>query len=224
MANDGFIVNLQMFQEKLSELLTATASSSPSSNTRADVYMLIRALVLKTSPVHLASFWPLIHAELYDTISSLFPNEQPEQQNFHCTLQACKLLDTLIVLAPDEFQLREWLFITDTVDAVYRPPSWEPLALVDGLVEDLDSTAGLANSTSTPISSGLAPTGKRRPLLDQNALSDISTKEAADLVLHHFFRQLSITAFESRYSMEAPDWKACYGELLYDLFDDSTIA
>ena len=223
-AKDGFVVILHIFQEKLSELLTATATSSPSSNTRSDVYMLIRALVLKTSPVHLASFWPLIHSELYDTISSLFRSEQPEQRNIHCTLQACKLLDTLIVLAPDEFQLREWLFITDTVDAVYRPPSWEPLALIDGLVEDLDSTAGLGNTTSTPISSGLAPPRQRRPLLDQNTLGDISTKEAVDLVLHHFFRSLSITAFESRYSMEAPDWKACYDELLHDLFDDSTIA
>ena len=223
-AEDNSVVNLNAFHEKLSELLTATATSSPSSNTRAEVYMLTRALVLKTSPIHLASFWPIINSELYDTISSLFPKEQHESHNSHCTLQACKLLDTLVVLAPDEFQLREWLFITDTIDAVYRPPGWEPLALVDELVEDLDTRAGLGNSISTPISGSLAQNGRRRPLLNRNTLSDVHTSEAVDRVLRQFFRQLSISAFESTYSMEVPDWKACYDELLRDLFDDSTIA
>lgn len=223
-AEDNSVANLNAFQEKLSELLTATTTSSPSSNIRAEVYMLIRALVLKTSPIHLASFWPMINSELYDTISSLFPREQHESHNSHCTLQACKLLDTLIVLAPDEFQQREWLFITDTIDAVYRPPGWEPLALVDELVEDLDSKSGLGNSISTPTAGSLTQNGKRRPLLSRSTLSGVRTTEAVDHVLRQYFRQLSISAFESTYSMEAPDWKACYDELLHDLFDDSTIA
>ncbi|KAL8832384.1 MAG: hypothetical protein Q9191_000303 [Dirinaria sp. TL-2023a] len=223
-AEDSSVVNLSAFQGKISELLTATATSSPSSSTRAEVYMLIRALVLKTTPIHLASFWPIINSELYDTISSLFLKEQHESHNSYCILQACKLLDTLIVLAPDEFQQREWLFITDTIDAVYRPPGWEPLALIDELVEDLDSKAGLGNSIPTPTTGSLAQNGKRRPLLNQNTLGDVHTTEAVDRVLRQFFRQLSISAFESTYSMEVPDWKACYGELLHDFFDDSTIA
>lgn len=223
-SDDSFVVSLNLFQEKLSELLTATVSSSPSSVTRGEVYMLLRALILKTSPMHLAGFWPMVNAELYEALYSLFPSEQYKSSNIHCNLQACKLLDTLLVLAPDEFQLREWLFITDTIDAVYRPQGWAPMALIDNLVEELDSGSGLGHTVPTPVSSNLAQNGKRRPLLNRETLQGIPVKETLDRVLRPFFRQLSINAFESTYSMEQPDWKACHDELLHDLFDDSTIA
>ena len=223
-ADDSFIVNLNVIQEKLSELMSATAASSPSSATRAEVYMLLRALLLKTSSVHLASFWPIINSELYEAISSLFPGQQRDDCSVDGVLQACKLLDTLLVLAPDEFLVREWLFITDTVDAVYRPSGWEPVALVDELVEALDSRAGVHHGTPTPMISGLPPSGKRKPLLGFDAIRHVPTEEVVDRVLRPFFRQLSISAYESTYSMEAPDQKACYDILLSDLFDDSTIA
>ncbi|KAL9034438.1 MAG: hypothetical protein Q9214_007041, partial [Letrouitia sp. 1 TL-2023] len=48
--NDSFVVNLTTIQEKIVDLLTATAASSPSSATRAEIYILIRALILKISP------------------------------------------------------------------------------------------------------------------------------------------------------------------------------
>ena len=67
-------------------------------------------------------------------------------------LSACKLLDLLLVLQTEEFQMsvvrcglrmliadgihrHQWIFITDTVDAVYRPDDWFPEALLDRLAE-----------------------------------------------------------------------------------------
>ena len=140
--NDMFVVNLSGLQEKVVDLITATAASSPSSTTRSEVYMVLRALILKISPVHLAPFWPIINTELYDALSSLYPTETHDTYNPSCVLQAAKLLDTLLTVAPDDFQLREWLFVTDTIDAVYRPSDWRPVALVDGLAETLDASAG----------------------------------------------------------------------------------
>ena len=223
--DDGIIANLNVIYERLSELMSATSTSSPSSATRMDIYMLLRALLLKTSAIHLVSFWPIVDSELYDVISSLSPNADTRDCNINGVLHACKLLDTLLVLDPDEFQLREWLFITDTVDAVHRPPSsWGPVALIDDLAESLDSRIGARHESSTPTVGSLATSGKRKPLLGSDAVTEVPREEVLDHVLRPFFRQLSISAFESTYSREAPDWKACYDILLSDLFNDFTIA
>lgn len=221
-ANDAFIINIAMFQEKLVELMTATAASSPSSVTRAEIFMVLRALILKTSPVHLTSFWPVIHSELSDAISSLFPEETHDTYNAYCVLQACKLLEVLLIMAPDDFQMREWLFVTDTIYAVYRPTDWDPVALLDVLAEDLDSKAGISQSATVPLANA-TQSGKRKPLLTSSMTQGVPKEELISRVLRPFFRQLSINVFESTYSMEAPDWQACYEDLLVDLFDESTI-
>ncbi len=224
--DDTFAVNLPGMQEKLVELMTATAASSPSSATRSEIFMLLRVLVLKISPVHMASFWPIITSELYDAISSLFSDGSQDIYNMHCVVQACKLLETLLVTAPDDFQLREWLFITDTIDAVYRPPDWDPVALVDELAEDLETKAGVSHSavsTTAAAPSGSSSDPKRKPLLISDLVKGVPKEDLVDRVLRPFFRQLSINSFESMYSIETPEWRACYEDLLTDTFDDSTI-
>lgn len=221
-ADDAFVVNLVGIQEKLADLMNATAASSPSSATRAEIFMLLRGLALKISPIHMTSFWPIINSELYDAISSLFSHETHDTYNINCVVQACKLLEILLILAPDDFQMSEWLFITDTVDAVYRPADWDPIALVDELAEDLDSIAGVSHSAVIPFSN-TSQSGKRKPLLTSAMIKGVPKEDIVDRVLRPFFRQLSINVFESTYSMEIPDWESCYDDLLIDVFEDSTI-
>ena len=235
---DMFVVNLGGIQDKLVDLMTATAASSPSSTTRAEIYMVLRALVLKTSSVHLAPFWPIVNAELYDALASLFPpnintekTHPPDTYTTPRVLQAAKLLDTLLTLAPDDFQLREWLFITDTVDAVYRPSDWRPVALADGLAETLDSDAGTPHSAGGGGGGGAQQQqqqqggggGLRKPLLTRAVVENVPTGNVVEGILRPFLRQLSINAFESTYRMEAPDRRACCDELLRDLFDEGTL-
>ena len=221
-ANDTFVVNMTALQEKLVDLLNTTATSSPSSTTRAELYMLLRALLLKTSAHHLASMWPTINAELYDAISAVFPDPTTEPPNVTSLLQACKLLDTLLTLELDDFQMQEWLFITDTTEAVYRSTGPKSVAMVDELAEELDSGAGAALFINAALTN--APQGeKRRPLLTAGVTKGVGKEDLMEKVLRPFFRQLSIYAFESTYSMEAPDWKACFDDLMADLFDDSTL-
>ena len=223
--NDTFVVNLSGLQEKLVDLMTATAASSPSSTTRAEVYMVLRALVLKNSSVHLASFWPIVNTELYDALSSLNPTDTRDTYNLSCVLQAAKLLDTLLTISPDDFQMREWLFVTDTIDAVYRPPNWKPIALADGLAESLDTKAGAPHSATILLGSAQPQQAHqgRKPLLTWNTVKDIPKEMLVDQVLRPFLRQLSINSFESTYRMEAVDRKACFDELLKDLFDDNML-
>jgi hypothetical protein len=227
---DNFVSDLPTMQEKIIDLLSATTTSSPSSTTRADIYLLLRALALKTSAVHLAVLWPVVNAELQAVISSVVAADHSpaaETYNNYSVLQACKLLDTLLCIAPDDFQLHEWLFITDTIDAVYRPPQYQPIALIDELSEELGSTA-LGSTTQTESAAMQATNStSRRPLIGPGGISDEGTWERKDelvgKVLRPFFSQLSIFAFESTYSMSVPDWEACRMSLLRDIFDEKSI-
>ncbi|KAI9642255.1 hypothetical protein NHQ30_009057 [Ciborinia camelliae] len=237
--DDNFVTDLPAMQEKIVELLSATPTSSPSSTTRADIYLLLRALVLKTSAIHLATLWPIINAELHVAISSVMAPDHStpsDTYNNYSILQACKLLDTLLCIAPDDFQLHEWLFITDTIDAVYRPPSFRPVSLVDELSEELGlatttNTTALQTESSSVAVSQAAKYSMRRPLLGRIkggfGINDEGTWERKDelvaKVLRPFFSQLSIFAFESTYAMGATDWEACRQGLLRDLFDERSI-
>ncbi|KHJ31526.1 putative cellular morphogenesis regulator [Erysiphe necator] len=228
--DDNFVKDLPLIQEKIVELLSATATSSPSSITRAEIYLLLRSLVLKISTTHLASFWPIVNAELRSAISSIIaPDHSPasDTYNNYSILQACKLLDTLLCIAPDDFQLHEWLFITDTIDAVYRPLEFNSVALIDQISEELELNPV---SSSVPIDMDvLNPKNSltRRPLLDMKGANDTIVWEKKDVlvgrVLRPFFSQLSIFFFEGIYSMCLPDREACRKGLLEDLFDDRSI-
>jgi len=229
-ANDAFVADFPAVLEKLGELLGASSTSSPSSTTRAEIYMVARALVLKTGAVHLAPLWPVINAELHAAMSSVVaPDDSVPSDTYNnaSVLQACKLLDLLVCVAPDDFQLHEWLFVTDTIDAVYRSVTYQPVALVDELSEELGS--GMVGSgIQTDSTAAMATTSaQRRPLLGAGGLSDDVSLERKDelvaKVLRPFFGQLSIFAFESTYAMGPLDWEGCVQGLLKDLFDERTI-
>ncbi|KAF6810329.1 cellular morphogenesis regulator [Colletotrichum sojae] len=226
---DAFVAELPSILDKVVELLAATATSSPSSTTRAEIYMLVRALVLKTSAIHLAMIWPVINAELHAAIASVVAADHStasDTYNNLSILQACKLLDLLICVAPDDFQLHEWLFVTDTIDAVYRATNYQPVALVDELAEEL-GTMGVSSSQSNPAAHLAASSSHRRPLLGPGGINDdviIDRKdELVGKILRPFFGQLSIFAFESTYAMAPLDREFCIQGLLKDLFDERSV-
>ncbi|KAI0175878.1 putative regulator of reproduction dopa [Hypoxylon sp. FL1284] len=235
---DTFVTDLPAILEHIVELLAATSTSSPSSTTRADIYMLVRALVLRTSTIHLAALWPTINAELHAAISSIAaPDNSASSDTFsnQSVLQACKLLDLLIASAPDDFQLHEWLFVTDTIDAIYRAPSYQPVALVDELSEELGNTTSTGSALQTESAATMAAAQQggsspplRRPLLGQpggipDELAVDRKDELVAKILRPFFGQLSIYAFESTYAMSPLDAESCVEGLLRDLFDERTV-
>ena len=234
-SDDAFAADLATIFDKLFELLAATSTSSPSSTTRADVYMVMRALVLRTSPVHLAMSWPMVNAELHAAMSSVVAPDHSAASDTYLNagvLQACKLLDLLICVAPDDFQLHEWLFVTDTIEAVYRSATYQPVALADELSEDLGHSASDlhvhhdSSGTDADTTSSGQRRRRRRPLLGAGISDEVSLERKDELVakvLRPFFGQLSIFAFESTYAMGALDRDACMQGLLRDLFDERTM-
>lgn len=235
-ADDAFVTELTAIFDKLVELLAASSTSSPSSTTRADIYMVVRALAIKTSAVHLSLLWPVVNAELHAALSSVVaPDSSPASDTYAnpAVLQACKLLDLLIAVAPDDFQLHEWLFITDTIDAVYRSANYQPVALVDEISDELGASSSSASpaaalQTDSVVANLITSGGPcRRPLLGPGGIADDVSLERKDelvaKVLRPFFGQLSIFAFESTYAMGRLDKEACVAGLLRDLFDERSI-
>jgi hypothetical protein len=221
LAADDDTIDVEMVRNKIEETLTATRVSSPSSLTRAEVFMLVRALALESTSSQLAPIWPAIIAELQDVFSSVV-EDHSEVYNGFSLLQAAKLLDLLLVVQPDEFQLHEWLFVTDTLDAIYPPDNWRSSALIDEVAQS-------ANQADTPMTAHPGhlsePSNKlRRPWLCSDATRGVDQNDVLDKLLRPFFGQLSIHAFESTYSMGVVDREACVVDLIADLFNDDTIA
>lgn len=224
---DSFTTNVPQLLEKIVELLTATPASSPSSATRADVFVLLRSVILKTSPIHLASVWPIVNGELTHALSSLLP-EAPNKEHYNNAgiIQVCKLLDQLVVLDPDDFQLIEWLFLTDTIDAVYKPAQPPALqSLTDEISEVLSRTGA---PLGAPLIQGEDAEGEpiRRLFLDPlireleeeegAAVLDMARGELVDRVVRPFLGGLAMGAFEARYGGGEPDSKGVWESVVRD--------
>ncbi|ERF71802.1 hypothetical protein EPUS_01717 [Endocarpon pusillum Z07020] len=228
---DTFATHLSMLQAKLEELFTASSISSPSSTTRTEIYMVIRALILKSSAGQMASFWPLLNTELRPAFSSIYDDNEDQTYNNYSLLQAAKLLDVLLLTNPEDFQPQEWLFVTDTVDAVYRPEDWHPTALIDEVAQAMMENAESNISTKPPLSATvmLAPPDEndhnslRKPWLSGDQTRNITEAEIPEALLRPFFGQLSIHVYERTYSLSEPDMEACREDLLRDLFDERTL-
>lgn len=225
---DAFTPNIPQILEKIVELLTATPASSPSSITRADVLVLLRSIVLKTSPIHLASVWPVVNGELTSSLSSLLPDAtNREHYNNAGIIQACKLLDELVVLDPDDFQLIEWLFLTDTLDAVYKPASSPKLlSLTDEINEVLSKTSSAP--MVTPVMQNESTEGEpmRTLFLDPiikaleeeegAAVLDMARRELVDRLVRPFLGNLAMGAFEARYGGGEPDERGVWESVVKD--------
>jgi hypothetical protein len=227
---DSYAAHMQLVEEKLVELFQASTSSSPSSTIKAELFMLCRALILSTSAVNVAPLWPIINDQLQNALSCLATRDQrsPGFANLSL-LQAGKLLDLLVALAPDEFQLYEWLYITDTTDAVYRPSGWSPTALADQLAEHLGLEASEDTLPTSPSAAQGVQSGQTRMPFGANVGYDnadiraMAAEDFAKSIMRPFLSQLSINAYESTYGMERPLSELYGRSLLEDLLDSSTL-
>jgi hypothetical protein len=224
---DAFTPSIPQILEKIVELFAATNASSPSSATRADVILVLRAIILRTSHVHLASVWPVINGELALSLSSLLPDAS-NQANYNNAgiIQACKLLDELVVLDPDDFQLSEWLFISDTIDAVYKPSTAPAMLSLTDEVNEILSHSISAPATTTPHPGSASGEGKRTLFLDpliealeveeHAAVLNMTRGELLARVVRPFLGNLAMTAFEARYGGGEADWAGVWTSVVSD--------
>ncbi|OJT08448.1 Protein dopey [Trametes pubescens] len=210
-----FLAHLPSIQEKLVDTLRNVSAPI----VQSEVYLCVRVLLCRLSPHNLSSFWPVILTELYRIFEQILDNVPGDgSEELGLILSACKLLDLLLVLQTEEFQIHQWIFITDTVDAVYRPDDWFPEALLDRLAEVVGALPAGENTVPRSAAQALTPSvpskHMRRPIL--HSLRQIDS--VRDLV--PFFSSASITSYESVYhSGGLVDWQAVERGLLEDLFE-----
>lgn len=161
------------------------------------LFVALRAIVMRFSATHLVSIWPLMTHNLQVIFEGLLQGKETEPR---VLMSACKLLDLVLVLNQEDFQLDQWLFITDSSDAIYGE--------THGMLDQLADT--------TPVNEGDIPleeTTKRRPLLFGREIGSVGSP--ADL--KPFFDRLSIYNYESVYALRGVDGPACEQDLLADI-------
>uniref|UniRef100_A0A672SWK4 DOP1 leucine zipper like protein B n=1 Tax=Sinocyclocheilus grahami TaxID=75366 RepID=A0A672SWK4_SINGR len=114
--NDQYHFYLPLIQERLTENLRVGQTPSVS----AQMFLMFRVLLLRISPQHLTSLWPIMVTELVrntklrggnDKNGLLFP-----QAELDMYLSACKFLDTAVSFPPEHmplFQMYRWAFIPE---------------------------------------------------------------------------------------------------------------
>jgi len=224
-----FLAQLPSIQEKLVEIL----KNPPEAVVQSEVYLCMRVLMCRLSPHNLSSFWPTVLTELFRVFEELIISVPAEgSEDLQIVLAASKFLDLLLVLQTQEFQIHQWMFVTDTVDAVYRPEDWSPESLLDQLAElvrdlpepkntevAIGQTATLYTRSSAlepPGTAGISSQNLRRPML----AFVYKINHIRDLL--QFFSTVSITSYESVYGSGSVDWEAVEVGLLSEMFEGRT--
>lgn len=221
---DTYVAHLRTLEEKLAELFEASVSSSPSATIKAELFILCRALAVSVSAVHIAPLWPIINEQMQKALRSMLveseeSSEKKDEFGNLALLQCCKLLDVLIGLGLDEFLLHEWLYVTDTVDAVYAPDGWRSGALADMVGHEVgDDGEIVVQSTSGKLGMLLSELA-----VDKDDIKALPREEFVRAVLRPFLSQLSIGAYEGVYGMERVDLEGVRKEVLGDLLELGTV-
>ncbi|KAJ6601434.1 Dopey, N-terminal-domain-containing protein [Mycena vulgaris] len=217
-----FLTLLPSIQEKLVDILRNVTAPI----VQSEVYLCIRVLLCRLSAHNLTSFWPVLLTELYrlfEQLMTTLPSDGSE--DLQLILSASKCLDLLLTLQSEEFQIHQWIFITDTVDAIYRPDECFPEAMMDQLAE-IVSSLPVAESREPPATNGLitspsaymASFGNQRPMRQPLLNSVRQIESIRDLV--PFFSSVSISSYESVYASGGNvDWAAVEHGIMDDMFD-----
>lgn len=134
---DQYHLYLPLIQERLTENLRVGQTSLVA----AQMFLLFRVLLLRISPQHLTSLWPIMVTELIQTFlqleEELTEEDEPSKSNSKLSkqkvsgdgsgsdiqqnelslyLSACKFLDTALSFPPDRmqlFQMYKWAFVPE---------------------------------------------------------------------------------------------------------------
>uniref|UniRef100_A0A673X659 DOP1 leucine zipper like protein B n=1 Tax=Salmo trutta TaxID=8032 RepID=A0A673X659_SALTR len=133
---DQYHLYLPLIQERLTEALRMGQTPSVS----AQMFLTFRVLVLRISPQHLTSLWPIMVTELVrnsPTLMTSLPVTLRWHVNRKCLLvfssppeldmylSACKFLDTALAFPPEKmplFQMYRWAFVPEVDMSCYSGP------------------------------------------------------------------------------------------------------
>ncbi|KAJ2745082.1 hypothetical protein GGI20_002456 [Coemansia sp. BCRC 34301] len=143
-----YLASLPQIQEKLVDILK---NAPPHPSVQIEVFMCLRVLLCRVSSHHMSNFWPMLLTELMRLFREQLNREEredPDQANLF--LAACKFLDLLFILGTDDFLVHQWMFITDTIDALHGSRS-SSSALLDQLSSRLLSMPAASRKTTNAL-------------------------------------------------------------------------
>ncbi|PKI83135.1 hypothetical protein MVES1_003069 [Malassezia vespertilionis] len=202
---NAYLAQLPLMQEKVVDILRSNAPDL----VQAEIYLCMRVLLCRFSSQHLVGFWPIILTELL----RIFGNARTELlgDNSDALLllfSVSKLVDYLLTLQTEDFQVHQWLLITDTPDAVNPLPGWMADSLLDCIGKLAAKTRRLsAQHYRTSNTSSLC-----RPMLQMSRAESIE-------VLEPFFLNASAVFYDNQYCRTQVDWENIDQGLLRDLFE-----
>ncbi|KAG8710253.1 hypothetical protein FRC11_004702, partial [Ceratobasidium sp. 423] len=216
---NGCLTQLPSIQEKLVELLRWTSaepivlSEVESIGVQARINPLTN--VITGATMRQGTFMPFIATQPVLILACCSYRADPPadgSDELLLLLAACKCVDLMLVLQTPEFQIHQWMFVTDTLDAVYRPDAWTPVSLMDQLVEVIGSLPKLEQTTTSMQETFAGKASKRRPLL--GAVRRV--ERLGELV--PFFSHVSIALYEGVYAGVGPDMDEIERGLLEEMF------
>ncbi|KAJ2390013.1 hypothetical protein GGI23_005709, partial [Coemansia sp. RSA 2559] len=137
-----YLSSLPPIQERLVDIL----KNSPHPAVQIEVFTCLRVLLCRLSNHHMSNFWPMLLTELIRLcLQQLNREEREDMEQANLFLAACKFIDLLLILGTDDFLVHQWIFITDTIDALYASRSTST-ALLDQLSSRLLSMPQFSSS------------------------------------------------------------------------------
>ncbi|RIA92963.1 Dopey, N-terminal-domain-containing protein [Glomus cerebriforme] len=220
-----YLTYLPSIQEKLVELFKLGLSEL----VHAEIYLTLRILMCRISNHHLSNFWPVILTELVRLFGMFLQKEPIEQPSevANVFLAACKFLDLLFVLQTNDFQVYEWMFISDTINVINHALEWSPYALMDKLadhlsgqqedlsklhLDNIEVRAGSPLSRIPTFSNG----DVKRPMLTLKSITSIRQ-------LEFFVRNVSLYVYQSIYTLAKPDFQHIESLLENDMLEYGSI-
>lgn len=204
---DFFLTSLDSVFDRVEYSLS---SSCPPAY-RSEISVLFRVMLLKYSELHLLPHWSTIINEITTVFAFIESRSLKElgslsDDELSLTLNSCKLLDQLLLLKYDEFNLSEWIFVSCHADVTTGTSKELLVAIIDRISLKVDQVL----SKEPPIRI-TQPEGKLQPLLQQAK----SLKSIADL--RNFFDSLSLITYERVYGLHEVDFDGCERGIFEDL-------
>lgn len=200
---DYFLNYLEPLFDKVNVLLNGNCPDI----IRIQIMILFRAVCLKFNELHLLLKWTLITHELLSTFKNLLAKSAKElstlsQDSLQLIFFGCKLLDQLLILSYDEFNLKECLFVSTSPDL----DDGESISIISKISKKYDLTYLKDEPFKVDQALGLL-----RPLLEGKRKIELLTQ------LRLFFDSLGLINYERTYSLYPIDYDSCTTDALSDL-------
>jgi hypothetical protein len=231
---DTLINLISNLKFKIDEFFKTVRQMNKYCETEKWIMILLRCIILRFNENHLVNLWTLINKsmfylfnEVYNKLNEINKNGTTEAENEkenekgnenenemvfnEVFLQGCKLLDILVILNQEEFQLSEWIFISDSLDGILKISNKNDVEV--GIIEKINKNLTVGDSSNINITKKKEDKFKVPLLKGINNINNLAE-------LSYFFNNLKINKYEAEIEMKEIDYESIENDIFNDLFTE----